>query len=151
MEYTPIDLITAVPHPAADRAGSYGLDRILVDGNDPDDVYLHAKDAFARARRGEGPSLIEAVTYRSGGHSRADPGKYRPEAEVAAWKERDPIPVYHARLLSLGTPEERLTGIQREVAQQIDAATEFAKSGADPGEASLLTEVFADGGSTWRN
>jgi pyruvate dehydrogenase E1 component alpha subunit len=151
MEYTPIDLITAVPNPAADRAPAYGMESIVVDGNDPDDVYLEAKRALERARRGEGPSLIEAVTYRSGGHSRADPGKYRPEAEVEAWKGRDPIPMYHDRLLSLGTPEARLSSIEREVAEAIDAATEFAKAGREPGEGSLMTEVWADGGSAWRN
>jgi len=151
MEYTPIDLITAVDNPAADRAASYGLEPVIVDGNDPDAVYLVARRALARAREGGGPSLIEAVTYRSGGHSRADPGKYRPPAEVEAWKERDPIPMYHDRLLSLGTPEEKLSGIEREVASAIDAATEFAKAGREPGEESLLTDVYADGGSRWRN
>jgi pyruvate dehydrogenase E1 component alpha subunit len=151
MEYTPIDLITAVSHPAADRAGAYGMEPVVVDGNDPDAVYLAARPAIARARAGRGPSLIEAVTYRHGGHSRADPGKYRPEAEVEAWKGRDPIPMYHDRLLTLGTPEATLTEIEREVAQAVDAATEFAKAGREPGEESLLTDVFANGGSAWRN
>jgi pyruvate dehydrogenase E1 component alpha subunit len=151
MEYTPIDLITAVPNPAADRASAYGLEPVLVDGNDPDAVYLAARPALDKARDGGGPSLIEAVTYRSGGHSRADPGKYRPGAEVEAWKARDPIPMYHDRLLSLGTAEETLTGIEREVAQMVDDATEFAKGGAEPGEEALLTDVYADGGSQWRN
>lgn len=151
MEYTPIDVITAVPNPAADRAAAYGLESIIVDGNDADDVFLHARKAISRARAGGGPTLIEAVTYRSGGHSRADPGKYRPAAEVEAWKERDPIPVYHDRLLSLGTTEMRLSGIERQVAQAIDAATEFAKAGLEPGEDVLMTDVFADGGSRWRN
>jgi pyruvate dehydrogenase E1 component alpha subunit len=114
-------------------------------------VYLEARNALTRARSGEGPSLVECVTYRSGGHSRADPGKYRPQAEVEAWKDRDPIPMYHDRLLSLGTPEQRLSGIEREVAQAVDAATDFAKAGRHPGEESLLTEVYADGGSRWRN
>jgi acetoin:2,6-dichlorophenolindophenol oxidoreductase subunit alpha len=151
MEYTPIDVITAVANPAADRAAAYGLDPILIDGNDPDAVYLTAADAIGRARAGGGPSLIEAITYRSGGHSRADPGKYRPEAEVKAWQARDPIPVYHDRLLRLGTPEARLTTIERQVAEAIDAATEFAKSGDEPGADVLFTDVYADGGSRWRN
>lgn len=151
MEYTPIDVVTAVAHPAADRAGSYGLESTVIDGNDPDDVYLAARKAITRARSGGGPALIEAVTYRSGGHSRADPGKYRPELEVQAWAARDPIPMYHDRLLSLGTLEVRLSSIERQVADAIDAATEFAKSGREPGEESLLTEVYADGGSQWRN
>jgi TPP-dependent pyruvate/acetoin dehydrogenase alpha subunit len=151
MEYTPIDLITAVENPAADRASAYGMEPILIDGNDPDAVFLTASKAISRARSGGGPSLIEAVTYRSGGHSRADPGKYRPAAEVEAWKDRDPIPMYHDRLLTLGTPEERLSRIEREVAQAVDAATEFAKAGRHPDGSTLLTEVYADGGSRWRN
>jgi pyruvate dehydrogenase E1 component alpha subunit len=151
MEYTPIDIVTAVDHPAADRAGAYGLEAILIDGNDPDDVYLTASKALFKARSGGGPSLIEAVTYRSGGHSRADPGKYRPEQEIKAWAARDPIPMYHDRLLSIGTPEARLSSIERQVAEAIDAATEFAKAGREPGEGSLFKDVYADGGSRWRN
>jgi pyruvate dehydrogenase E1 component alpha subunit len=151
MEYTPIDVVTAVEHPAAGRASAYGLDEILIDGNDPDAVYLTAVDAVGKARSGGGPTLVEAVTYRSGGHSRADPGKYRPPAEVEAWAERDPIPLYHDRLLALGVPEERLAAIRDEVAEAIDTATEFAKAGDEPGEGALMTDVYADGGSAWRN
>jgi acetoin:2,6-dichlorophenolindophenol oxidoreductase subunit alpha len=151
MEYTPIDMVTAVDRPAAGRAAAYGLEEILIDGNDPDAVYLTAQDALGRARSGGGPTLIEAITYRSGGHSRADLGAYRPKEEVEAWAARDPIAVYRARLMSLGVEEERLAEIEDDVARAIDAATEFAKGGAEPGEASLLTEVYADGGSRWRN
>ena len=151
MEYTPIDLITAVPNPAADRAAGYGLESIIVDGNDADAVYEVAKRVTDRARNGGGPALVEAQTYREGGHSRADPGKYRPEAELEAWKGRDPIPMYHARLLRLGVPEGDLTTIQQDVARRVDEATEFAKAGAEPGREYLMTDVWADGGSEWRN
>ena len=151
MEYTPIDLVTAVPNPAADRAASYGLERILVDGNDADAVYNTASIVLERARRGEGPSLVEAVTYRSQGHSRADPGKYRPPAEVEAWKERDPIPMYHQRLLKSGASEAELAQIQQDVARRVDEATEFAKSGREPDAEILYTDVWEDGGSAWRN
>ncbi len=151
MEYTPSDVITAVPNPAADRAASYGLEAIVIDGNDPDAVYLEASRALDRARSGSGPSIIEAVTYRSGGHSRADPGKYRPQTEVDAWNDRDPLPMYHDRLLALGAPESQLSSIERQVAEAIDVATEFAKGGREPGEHKLMTEVYADGGSRWRN
>jgi pyruvate dehydrogenase E1 component alpha subunit len=151
MEYTPIDLITAVPNPAADRAAGYGLESIIVDGNDADAVYEVAKRVTVRARSGGGPALVEALTYREGGHSRADPGKYRPEAELEAWKERDPIPAYHARLLRLGVQEGDLTTIQQDVARRVDEATEFAKAGAEPGQEHLMTDVWADGGSEWRN
>ena len=151
MEYTPIDAVTAVDPPAAGRAPAYGLPQIVVDGNDPDAVHLAARDAVHKARTGGGPSLIEAVTYRSGGHSRADPGKYRPAEEVAAWADRDPVPMYHARLVSVGVEEERLEAIQEEVAEGIDSATHVAMMGAEPGEDALFTQVWADGGSRWRN
>src|ERR1700704_2446810 len=70
MEYTPIESVTAVQHPAADRASAYGLERILVDGNDADVMYETALLTIARARDGGGPSLVEALTYPHGGHSR---------------------------------------------------------------------------------
>src|SRR5450432_2417403 len=82
MEYTPIGDVTAVKHPAADRAASYGLERIIVDGNDADAVFRTARTALTKAREGGGPSLIECLTYRHSGHSRADPGKYRPPGEL---------------------------------------------------------------------
>jgi len=151
MEYTPIDLVTAVPNPAADRAAAYGLESIIVDGNDADEVFLAASAAVAKARAGDGPSLIEAKTYRQGGHSRADPGKYRPQDEVDAWLARDPIPLYHQRLLRLGVDESTLLDIQQDVAARVDEATEFATTGAEPGPEHLMTDVWADGGSAWRN
>ena len=151
MEYTPIDLVSAVPNPAADRGPAYGLDGIIVDGNDADAVFQVATHALDKARAGEGPSLIEAVTYRHGGHSRADPGKYRPADEVEAWLDRDPIPMYHKRMLELGVPEEDLATIQQSVAGRVEEATEFAKEGAPPGEEHLFTDVWAAGGSAWRN
>src|SRR6266571_568017 len=91
MEYTPIGEVTAVEHPAADRASAYGLESILVDGNDADVMLDVARSTLGRARNGDGPSLVEAVTYRHGGHSRADPAKYRPEGELEEWKKHDPI------------------------------------------------------------
>ena len=98
MEYTPIHEVTAVEHPAADRASAYDLDRIIVDGNDADEMLRIAEKAISKAREGKGPSLIEAKTYRHSGHSRADPGKYRPDEEVKDWMEnKDPIKNYRAK------------------------------------------------------
>src|SRR6478672_6622845 len=77
MEYTPIGDVTAVPSPAGDRAAAYGLPKIVIDGNDADIVYREAIKAYDKARAGDGPSLIECLTYRYSGHSRADPAKYR--------------------------------------------------------------------------
>src|SRR6187397_1889161 len=102
MEYTPIKDVTAVEHPAADRASAYGLERIVIDGNDADVVYRTAQAGYARARAGDGPSLIECMTYRHSGHSRADPAKYRPEGELEKWLERDPLKIYRERLLHEG-------------------------------------------------
>src|SRR5437763_1347258 len=98
MEYTPIEQVTAVASPAAGRAAAYGLPPILVYGQDADVVYLAAKAAYARARSGDGPSLIECLTYRYSGHSRADPAKYRPEGELDLWRDRDPVKIYRERL-----------------------------------------------------
>src|SRR5689334_14785166 len=102
MEYTAISDITAVRRPAADRAGSYGLEPVVVDGNDADACYLAARDALEHARSGAGPVLIEALTYRHGGHSRADPGKYKPPGELEAWLAYDPLTIYRGRLERLG-------------------------------------------------
>jgi pyruvate dehydrogenase E1 component alpha subunit len=151
MEYTPIGQVTAVADPAAGRAAAYGLEPIKVDGNDPDVMYATAVAALDRARTGGGPSLIEAVTYRHGGHSRADPGKYRPQHEVDAWLARDPLPMYRRRLLDDGVPAAELDGIDAEARRLVDVATEEAKAGADPGADLLMTDVWSDGGSSWRN
>jgi pyruvate dehydrogenase E1 component alpha subunit len=151
MEYTPIGAVTAVEHPAADRAAAYGLERILIDGNDADEVYATARRTIDAARAGQGPALVEAVTYRHGGHSRADPGKYRPEEEVKAWLARDPIPRLRARLLEAGVPETTLAAIEAEAKAKVAEAEQIARAAPEPDPATLETEVFADGGNRWRN
>ena len=151
MEYTSTADITAVPSPAADRAAAYGLPPILVDGNDADVMYRTATSALTLAREGGGPSLVEAMTYRHGGHSRADPGKYRPRGEVEAWLTYDPLTIYRARLLRLGVPEADLEEIRAAVAARVDEATATAKAGALPDPQAAFTDVWADGGSAWRN
>ena len=99
MEYTPIgDVTRRVRIRPAIARRAYGLEKIVIDGNDADAVYRAALAAYKKARAGEGPSLIECLTYRHSGHSRADPAKYRPEGELERWKERDPIKVYRQRL-----------------------------------------------------
>jgi pyruvate dehydrogenase E1 component alpha subunit len=151
MEYTAIGDVTAVEHPAADRAAAYGLESILIDGNDADEVHTTAVRTIERARSGEGPSLVEAVTYRHGGHSRADPGKYRPDEEVADWLSRDPVPLYAERLIAAGVDEETVHGIDRDVQAAVDLATDEAKQAPFPDPGILETELWADGGSAWRN
>jgi pyruvate dehydrogenase E1 component alpha subunit len=151
MEYTPISEVTAVPHPAADRAAAYGLDRIIIDGNDADVVYRTAQAAYAKARAGEGPSLIECLTYRHSGHSRADPAKYRPEGELEKWKERDPIKIYRERLKQFGVKDEAVARIDAEVRREVDEATEACKAAPTTPLDLLTTDVYADGGFAWRN
>jgi pyruvate dehydrogenase E1 component alpha subunit len=151
MEYTPIRSVTAVERPAADRAAAYGLEPIVVDGNDADAVYAVAVNALARARAGDGPSLVEAVTYRHGGHSRADPAKYRPDDEVKSWLARDPIPLYRARLEEAGVPGTRLDAIDAAAAAKVAEGETTAKASPEPDPASIDTQMWSDGGAAWRN
>jgi pyruvate dehydrogenase E1 component alpha subunit len=151
MEYTPIADVTAVPSPAGDRASAYGLEKIVIDGNDADVVYRTAKVAFDKARSGGGPSLIECLTYRHSGHSRADPAKYRPEGELEKWKERDPIKIYRERLKQFGVSDEAIAKIDADVKRVVDDATEVCKAAPNPPMDILTTDVYADGGFAWRN
>ncbi|MGB7037105.1 MAG: thiamine pyrophosphate-dependent enzyme, partial [Xanthobacteraceae bacterium] len=151
MEYTPIADVTAVEHPAADRAASYGLPRIVIDGNDADMVYRTARSAYDKARAGGGPSLIECMTYRYSGHSRADPAKYRPEGELEKWKERDPIKIYRERLRQFGVADDVIAEIDADVKRGVDEATEKCKAAPMPPAEILTTDVYADGGFAWRN
>jgi TPP-dependent pyruvate/acetoin dehydrogenase alpha subunit len=151
MEYTPIADVTAVPSPAGDRASAYGLEKIVIDGNDADAVYREAIKAYAKARSGGGPSLIECLTYRYSGHSRADPAKYRPEGELERWKERDPIKMYKERLKQFGVGDAQIDKIVADVKAVVDDATEKCKAAPNPPMDILTTDVYADGGFAWRN
>jgi acetoin:2,6-dichlorophenolindophenol oxidoreductase subunit alpha len=151
MEYTSIAKVTAVERPAADRAAGYGLDPIVIDGNDVEGVYLSALEVLDRARCGDGPSLVEALTYRHGGHSRADPGTYRPQEEVDAWLQRDPVPAHRQRLVADGVDQATLDRIDAEAAAEVEAATAEAKAAPPPGEDELLADLWAEGGARWRN
>ena len=152
MEYTPIGDVTAVKDPAAGRASAYGLESIIIDGQDADVVYRTAKAAYDKARDGGGPSLIECLTYRYSGHSRADPAKYRPEGELDFWKgKRDPIRIYRERLLQAGVPESMLAEIEDVVRRRVDEATEICKAAPPPPAEILTADVYADGGWAWRN
>ena len=151
MEYTPIGDVTAVKNPAAGRASAYGLDAILVDGQDADAVYRSAMTAYDKARAGGGPSLIECLTYRYSGHSRADPAKYRPEGELDAWKKRDPIIIYRDRLRQFGIGDGVIVDIEAGVKRRVDEATEKCKAAPPPPLDILTTDVYADGGFAWRN
>jgi len=151
MEYTPIDSVTAVARPAADRSGAYGLPPIVVDGNDVTAVHEVAKDSLDQARAGEGPVLVEALTYRHGGHSRADPAKYRDPEEVRTWLERDPVLLYRDHLAAAGVAEQVLATIDDDAQREVDEATVAAKDGPLPSLDQADRDLWADGSSSWRN
>jgi acetoin:2,6-dichlorophenolindophenol oxidoreductase subunit alpha len=150
MEYTPISAVTAVARPAADRAAAYGLEPIVVDGNDAEAVYEVARRTLERARAGEGPSLVEALTYRHGGHSRADPGKYRPDDEVQAWLAKDPLPRTRQALLDNGVSEEQVAQVEQAAREKVREAEEAARAAPEPSPDALEANVWADGGASWR-
>ena len=151
MEYTPISAVTAVAHPAADRAGAYGLPAEIIDGNDVVKVHNTMERAVDRARAGDGPTIIEALTYRHYGHSRADPAKYRPADEVERWMQRDPLLVARERLTSLGVDAADIDAADARAAEIVKAAIQEAKDAPPPELATALTDVWADGGAAWRN
>src|SRR6202453_211694 len=151
MEYTPISEVTAVKHPAADRAAAYGLPRIIVDGNDADVVYRTALTALETARDGGGPSLIECMTYRHSGHSRADPPTYRPPGELEEWLKRDPVVIYRERLREFGVKQETIDAVEAESKRKVEAATEACKASPQAPIELLTADVYADGGWAWRN
>ncbi|MEC7488310.1 MAG: thiamine pyrophosphate-dependent dehydrogenase E1 component subunit alpha [Pseudomonadota bacterium] len=151
MEYTPIKDVTAVENPAGDRASAYGLPKVVIDGNDADEVYRTAQAAYKKARAGGGPSLIECLTYRHSGHSRADPGDYRPEGELEAWLKKDPVPRYRKRLSEFGIKTEVIDGIDAEILALVNEATEVSKASPIPSLDLIEVDVWADGGVAWRN
>ena len=135
----------SVPIPdIASRAQAYGMPGVVVDGNDLHAVHAATHAALTRARRGNGPTLIECKTYRLSGHSRGDPCCYRTRAEEAAWRRRDPI----ARFRRVLKQEKRWTAerdraLRQAVRQQVRDAIAFARQSADPHPATLQEGVYA--------
>jgi 2-oxoisovalerate dehydrogenase E1 component subunit alpha len=128
----------------ADRAAGYGFPGVVVDGNDVLACYEAARQAVDRARRGEGPTLIEVKTYRFTAHSSDDDDKrYRPAEEVAIWRQKDPIQRYATYLRDAGIlsdpVEEEIT---ERVTEQVDDATEYAEEAPDPTVDDLTTFVY---------
>ena len=151
MEYTPIGEVIPVALPAADRAAAYGLDRIVVDGNDVAAVRQVVGDAVRAARDGQGPSLVEAQTYRLKGHSAADGGAYRPAEEVARWRERDPLLRTRAALAAAGTAAEKLDEIDARIKSDLAELAQQVLARPAPDPAGAWTDVWSDGSWQWRN
>jgi acetoin:2,6-dichlorophenolindophenol oxidoreductase subunit alpha len=150
MEYTPIASVTAVPNPAADRAGSYQLPSEVIDGNDVLVVFDAVRRAAERARAGDGPTILEARTYRHFGHSRTDPAKYRPEEEVAEWMARDPLTIAKGQLTERGVATSDIDEAEARAERLVAEAVAAAKAAPDADLAEALTDVWADGSATWR-
>jgi pyruvate dehydrogenase E1 component alpha subunit len=130
----------------ADRAAAYGIQGVATDGNDVLAVYKATSEAVEKARRGEGPTLIECKTYRHKGHSRVDPAKYMPKEEVQDWLRRDPIKnlkEYLAREYSL--TDDELQSIEKEAATRIDEAVKFALESPYPKPEEALEDVYSQG------
>ncbi|MFL7839318.1 MAG: thiamine pyrophosphate-dependent dehydrogenase E1 component subunit alpha [Candidatus Promineifilaceae bacterium] len=129
----------------ANRAGGYGFPGIIVDGSDPIAIYQAVQDARERALAGDGPSLIEAKTYRFRGHFEGDPQVYRIPGELEQWRERDPVPVFRSRLLKSGLFDEKtLAEIEASVQDQLDEAVAFAVAAPLPEEGEALQGIYAD-------
>jgi acetoin:2,6-dichlorophenolindophenol oxidoreductase subunit alpha len=142
-EYTRINLSTPVDN-IAERAASYGMPGFAIDGQDVDEVISAVGSALERARAGDGPTLLEMKTYRYSGHSRSDPGTYRPEGELEAWMQRDPIDILRTRLLETGeATAEQLAELETRVEQRVAAAVEAVLASPPPEVDEMLRHVTA--------
>ncbi len=140
---TAVEKVMRVKH-VSERAAAYGIPGETVDGNDVEVVYQAMVKAGSRARAGDGPTLLELETYRFAGHSRSDPGHYRKPEEVAAWKERDPIARYEARLLAEKVLEpSEMTKIRASIELELETAIAQAEQDPSPKPEDCLTDVFA--------
>jgi pyruvate dehydrogenase E1 component alpha subunit len=125
-EYSPVRETTPLDD-LAERAKAHAIPGVIVDGQDVSAVYESVFSAAARARRGEGPTLIEAKTYRYRGHSRTDPAKYRPEGELEQWKQRDPIDLLGARLVEKGLlSAEEQSSLRVQIQAEVDDTADRA-------------------------
>jgi acetoin:2,6-dichlorophenolindophenol oxidoreductase subunit alpha len=144
-ECTRYEKATAVAH-VAERAASYDMPGVTVDGNDPQAMWHAAGEAVERARSGKGPTLLEATTFRFMGHYFGDPGAYIPKDEYAAALARDPMPTCRAAVLSTGAATEaQLTQFQQEIVAQIDDALKFAADSSVPELGEIDRDIYAQG------
>jgi TPP-dependent pyruvate/acetoin dehydrogenase alpha subunit len=140
----------AVQHPHVDivaHAGAYGLPGVIVDGNDVLEVHATTAEAVARARRGDGPSLLECKTYRWRFHAMraTPPPDTRPQEEVASWKARDPIGRFEQHLQEVGVlSAAEITAMRQGVHADLDEAVAFAEQSPFPHPKDLLVDMFAE-------
>jgi len=124
----------------SDRAKAYGIKGLTIDGNDVVAVYKAVQEAAKRARKGNGPTLIEAITYRYQGHSKSDRQLYRTRDEVKQWKQKDPIQRF-AKLI--GIKEKEMEQIEKKAEEEIAAAVEFAENSPEPEISTIMEGIYA--------
>ena len=139
---TPIRDSARVEH-LSTRAAGYGMPGVTVDGNDAAIVYGAMQEPLRRARAGEGPSLLECMTFRHGGHHVNDPGLYLPADQLAHWKARDPLVLLRARLARAGVDEAAIAAIDERVELLMDEAVEFATESPNPSIDAFRAEIAA--------
>jgi pyruvate dehydrogenase E1 component alpha subunit len=143
-EHSKYSKTTSAPR-ISDRAAAYGILGIHVDGNDPIAMYNAARQAVERARAGEGPTLIEAMTFRFHGHVFGDAGTYIPKEELAEAIANDPYPRFRAQLIADGTAtEEELAGIEAGFEKELDEAVDYALASAFPETSELSKDVYGE-------
>jgi acetoin:2,6-dichlorophenolindophenol oxidoreductase subunit alpha len=141
-EYSPLGLTTPIEDLSI-RASAYGMPGVRVDGNDVMAVREVVGEAVDRARIGNGPTFVEALTYRHRGHSRSDPARYRPKAEVDQWLARDPIPRLEALLKErFGVENDALQAVRTSAEEAVAEAVRWATASPEPADETLLTDVF---------
>lgn len=141
-EFTDSSTMSRIPEVAA-RAETYGIPAQSIDGNDVFAVHEAACAAVERCRAGEGPFLIEALTYRHHGHYEGDAQTYKPDEEQEKWRQRDPLAVAEARLLESGALDrDRIEAIKREAEDRVEAAKRHAEAAADPEPEEAFKHVF---------
>ncbi|WP_419825767.1 thiamine pyrophosphate-dependent dehydrogenase E1 component subunit alpha [Sphingomonas sp.] len=143
-EHTPLRTGTAIER-IADRAASYSIPGVRVDGNDPVAVHGAVREAIARARAGDGPTLIEAVTFRFNGHVIGDSGDYIPKEEFARAKAEDPYPRFRALLIEQGHADAAtLDAMDAEIAAEVEEAVLFARESPFPEVVELERDVYGE-------
>jgi pyruvate dehydrogenase E1 component alpha subunit len=141
-EYSPVARTTPITE-LVERSAAYGMPGERIDGNDVVEVHDRVGAAVERARAGEGPTFVEAMTYRHKGHSRTDPGTYRPKEEVERWLARDPIPGLERRLRDQGVADERIEQVRADAARKVEEHRDRALGWDAPALDARFEHVYA--------
>ena len=133
---------TALVKDLSIRAESYGIPGFTLDGNDAVMIFQAMKEPLDRARRGDGPSLVECNTFRHGGHHVNDPGTYMPKDQLEHWKSKDPVDILRKNLHQAGMAEAEIDGVDAQVEEVVQEAVQFALSSPEPSVEEFLQEIL---------